>query len=258
MGYTAPKSNGRLLIVLSFALASMISTSGCLLDPYPSGSDNPPGPFTVTTSTWECYMVDVGRWYAIVGIRTHGEDTEVPINELELDGGLEMGYGDAGPSYMYNDTDGDGIISMHDVIEFYNLTKLNITTYNLTWMDQVIVEITVEWDYGDLGSFLITVSNGPVKKDMDGQYAVTNEVREARDGSLLMFDDLKITYESSDGLSLDRVNASLIDSDGNGFISKGDSIRFNNLTIEYRGGQVFYWVSGHLVGRSHLSQYFRD
>ncbi len=235
----------------------MISTSGCV-DPYPSGSDSEPGPFTVTASTWECYMVDVGRWDAIVGIRTHGEDAEVPINELELDGGLKMGYGDEGPSYVYNDTNGDGIISQHDVIEFYNLTKLNLTTYTLTRMDEVIVEFTVEWNYGDLGSYLISVGNGPVKKGTNGQYTVTNSVGHARDSSLLKFDDLEITYESSDELSLDPVNVSLIDSDGNGFISKGDSIRFNNLTIEYRGGQVFYWVSGHLVGRSHLSKSFYD
>ena len=257
MGSPEPKSNGRLLFVLSFALALMISTSGCV-DPYPSGSDTELGPFRVTASTRECDMVDVGRWDAIVHIYTRGEDAEYPINELGLDGGLEIGLGDDGPSYVYNDTNGDGIISYDDEIKFYNLTKKCLTTYNLTWIDQVIVEFTVEWNYGDLGSYLFSVGNGPVKKGTNGQYTVTNSVGHARDSSLLVFDDLEITYKSSDGFFLDPVNASLIDTDGNGFISKGDSIRFHNLTLEYRGGQVFYRASGHLVGRSHLSQSFYD
>ena len=247
------RPNFTIVVVLSLAVA----VPGCI-EPLPPDGCTDPMPFTVKASTWECNMSDVGRWDAIIWICTYGEDAEFPIEGLSLDGDLLKGDGSGGPSYRYIDADGDGLISMDDKVEFLNISEQHLTTYNLTWMGESLVQFTVEWDYGDLGSFLITVTNYPVKLEEDGSYSVTNPVIETQNDSLLRFEEIEMTFESRNGTQLGPVATGLYDMDGNGFISRDDRFWFNNLTIEYRGGQVFYWVSDHLVGRSHLSKSFSD
>jgi len=243
------------LATVTLVLTLVLIVAGCI--EYPSGSDDVPGPFRIRANI-DCYMVDVGRWDAMVFLSTWGEEANYPLVDIFLDGGLMMGNGSLGPSYEFNDTYGDDILNDGVTIEMFNLTEQHLTSYNITWKGQSLGEFTLEWNYNDLGAYLISVNNYPTKLVGDGLYRVVNPVIQVRNPSLLKFDDLDISYVSVDGDPLDPVDILYTDMDGNGFLSKGDTMEVTNLTIEYERGQIFYKVSGHLVGRSHLGEFFGD
>ena len=238
-----------LIVVMTF-----VTVAGCI-DPYPSGSDSMPPPFRVTAHVEDSYMVDVGRYNAQIWLMVRGQDQFLAIEDLTLDRNLSKGDGSDGPAYMYNDTNGDRIVSRHDGLDFFNLTEDHLTTYQLFWRTEFLVEFSVEWDDGNMLSYLISLTPYPTKLAEGDLYNKILVIYHARVAGGLTYGDIDMTYVSSEGLLPDEITVRYTDTDGNGILSKDDTFELSNITKSHEHGEIHFTVSGQIVGRTFMGRF---
>lgn len=240
------------MALLLVVIMTFVALAGCL-SPYPSGSDTGPRPFTIDVQVFECYMIDVGRWNAQVGIRTSYDGPYYKIEDLILDGNIPEGDGSSGPAYMYIDTYGDGILSTGDTIDFFNLSADDLTNYSLRWRTDDLVEFTIEWDEDKRTSYLITISSWPTWHTGGDFYHTELHIYQVRTTAGLTYEDIDMSFIGMEGVPLIGAEVQYDDKDQNGRISKPDIFDVNNMTVAFEHAKVIITVGDQLVGTGGIS-----
>ncbi|NOQ54307.1 MAG: hypothetical protein GQ558_06855 [Thermoplasmata archaeon] len=234
-----------------FMIALMIPMSGCLEDTNEDGQEGsciPPLEGVFYLDQEECYMSGLGRWNANYSVINRYNEDSYPVSGVEILGRMEEGDGSQGPSYRYYDANGDELVTEGDYIRFYNMSEDSMIGHNLSCNDVHLTYFEIRCDTEDMKNLLVRTRWVNESEEPGGGWSADITIWMRDDVSGPRTDEIRLGFLTIEGTWLPEAKMTYNDTDGNGYVSSGDTIRVEDLGIDHHRCTVQFIVDNQLVG----------